>query len=124
MRRPIPKYLALFIIASFLCIKNGFGQCQFEVQYSVEKKSGSTYSISLESKTTLTSVKVQLYDLFQGKVLDEKEIYILATGGQEVFRNIPPSKYTIIIRMDGCDKPKTLGGINGISIGIKDIISK
>lgn len=120
MRRPIPKYLALFIIASFLSIGHALGQCEFKVQYSIEKKSESTYSIYLKSETTLASIKIQLYDLFQGKVLEEKEIYSLTTVGQEVFKNIAPSKYAIIIRMDNCDKPKTLGGKDGISIGIQD----
>jgi hypothetical protein len=120
MRRPIPKYLTLCVIVSILCLEHAFGQCQFEVKYSVEKKSESAFSIYLQSETALASVKIQLYDLFQGKVLEEKEIYSLTTVAQEIFKNISPSKYAIIITMDNCDKPKTLGGIDGINIGIQD----
>lgn len=120
MRRPIPKYLALCVIAPILCLQEAFGQCHHDVQYAIEEKSENSYSILLKSETTLTSIKIQLYDLFQGKILEEKEIHSLTIASQEIFMNIPPSRYAIIIRTDNCDKPKTLGGIEGISIGIQD----
>ena len=85
----------------------------------IEKQSERAYSVFLHSETTLTSIKIQLYDLLQGKILEEKQIDALTNMRKEVFKNIPPSRYSIIIRMDECDKPKTLGGINGISIGIQ-----
>jgi hypothetical protein len=121
MRRPIPIYLALCAIVPILCAQHGFGQCQYDVQFIVEEKSQNAYSIQLKSETPLTSIKIQLYDLFTGKVLEEKAIPSLTVVSQEVFQNVPPSKYAIIIRTDDCDKPKTLGGIKGISIGIQDL---
>ena len=121
MRRPIPICLALCIIVLNLCVQHAFGQCASDVQYTIEEKSQNAYSIRLKSETTLTSVKIQLYDLFSGKVVDDKEIPSLTVVSQEVFRNVPPSKYTIIIRTDDCSKPKSLGGIKGISIGIQDL---
>ena len=120
MSRPIPKYLTLCAVVSILCLEHTFAQCHYDVQYAIEKQSDNAYSVLLKSETTLTSIKVQLYDLFQGKVLEEREIPSLTIVSQEVFQNIPPSRYAIIIRTDDCDKPKTLGGIAGISIGIQD----
>lgn len=121
MRRPIPKCFALCAAVLILSIGPVFGQCEYDIQYTVEQKSQNAYSIFLKSESRLTSVTIQLYDLFSGKVLEEKQIAALTVSAHEVFSNVPPSKYAIIIRTDDCNKPKTLGGIKGISIGIKDL---
>jgi hypothetical protein len=63
-------------------------------------------------------MKIQLYDLYTGKVIQEKEITSLGSANQEVFQHVPPSTYSIIIRIEHCEKPTTLGGVNGIAIGI------
>ena len=120
MRRPIPKYLALCLIASFFSVDHALGQCDVDVQYSVQKTSGTSYSIFLKSASARTAdvMKVQLYDLLTGKVFQEKEISSLGSANQEIFQNVPPSRYSIIIRIEHCDKPKALGGVNGITIGI------
>lgn len=120
MRRPIPKYLTLCLIASLLSIDYALGQCDVDVQYSVQKKSENTYSIFLKSASTRSAdgIKVQLYDLFTGKIFQEKQIASLSTASQEIFQNVPPSRYSIIIRVEHCEKPTTLGGVYGISIGI------
>ncbi len=120
MRIPIPKYLALWLIASFLAIDIASAQCNPEVDYSVQKKSENSYSIYLKSPSASTTgvLKVRLYDLFTGKISQEKEIHSLGLSSQEVFQNVPPSKYSIIITLEHCEKPTTLGGINGINVGI------
>ncbi len=120
MRRPIPKYLALCLIASFLSIDYALGQCEVDVQYTIQKKSENGYSVLLKSASARTSdvMKVQLYDLFTGKIFQEKEISSLGTANQEIFQNVPPSRYSIIIRIEHCEKPTTLGGVYGITIGI------
>lgn len=120
MRIPIPKYLTLWLFASFLSIDNVLGQCDIDVQYAIQKKSDNAYSISLKSTSTRTAdvIKVQLYDLITGKIFQQKEIASISVTSQEVFQNVPPSRYSIIIRFEHCEKPTTLGGIYGISIGI------
>lgn len=120
MRRPIPKYLALCVIVWIVCIEHASGQCKFDVRYTIEEKADNSFSILLKSEIPLNSISVQLYDLFQGKVLEEKQIPSLTAVNQEVFTNVQPSKYAIIIQSESCDKPSTLGGIQGISIGIQD----
>lgn len=120
MRRPIPKYVALCVIVWTVCMGHAFGQCNYDVHYTIEEKSDSSFSILLKSEIPLNAVSVQLYDLFQGKVLQESRVSSLTSIIQEVFRNVPPSKYAIIIQTDNCDKAKTLGGIQGINIGIQD----
>lgn len=118
--RPVPTYILACILLSFLCIEHAVAQCPPEVHYSLQKTSENTYSIFLKAETTTVAIKIQLYDLLKGKLLEEKEINSLGTINQQVFRNIPPSRYAIILRTQNCDKPKTLGGINGIGIGIPD----
>ena len=120
MTIPIPKYVALAIIASFFFVEHGLSQCQPQLNYTVEKKSDGSYSVYLKPESTLTSLKIQIYDLLQGKVLEERNISQLEVADQEIFKNVPPSKYAILITVANCDKPKTLGGISGINIGIQD----
>lgn len=120
MRPPIPKYLFACIIVSLLSFEHTFAQCPAEIQYSLEKNQDNSFSIYLKAQATTPLLKIQLYDLFTGKVLAEKEINSLTTASREVFTNVPPSRYSIIIRAEHCEKPTTLGGIYGISIGIPD----
>src|SRR3546814_1647321 len=47
--------------------------CQIEIHYST-KKIGDNFSIFLKANSALSSLKIQLYDLFQGKVIAEMEI--------------------------------------------------
>jgi hypothetical protein len=103
----------------FFSLSSATAQCQLEVQYSVQKN-GNSYSLFLDSQTPTGSVKVQLYDLYQGKIIAEREISSLTIDPREVFRDIAPSKYALFVSAEGCDQPKTLGGLNGISIGIQD----
>jgi hypothetical protein len=90
------------------------GQCDPEIKHSWKEKSPSEFSISLKSRD-ISSARVELYDLIQGKIIQEKEIRFTSVE-MEVFTKVPPSTYSINVRVDGCTKPKSLGGINGIHI--------
>jgi hypothetical protein len=99
-----------FLIAPFF----SFGQCDIKIDYSF-KKSASAYKIYLNSNGSVNGVRVQLYDLNQGKIIAEKVINLQAKD-IEVFTNVKSSVYTINLKIEGCDKKQSLGGLNGINI--------
>lgn len=98
---------------------NAFGQdiCTAKIDFAVNEVSKSQFEISLKSSENLSNARVQLYDLYTGKVVKEKNVQSGLTQREVVFTSVKPSRYTIIIKHDGCTKQKTLGGIEGIKIG-------
>lgn len=117
MKVPIPGFRLTAVIALILCSKLSFGQCDARIDYSQRQKSKTDYSVYLKSDQVVSGLKVQLYDLIQGKVVQEKILASLTSGSQEVFTKVTPSTYTIFVTIDMCKKSKSLGGITGIKIG-------
>jgi hypothetical protein len=95
------------------------GQCDSNIEYTAKKRTESNYSIYLKSNVQVSGIKAQLYDLYQGKIVAEKIISISPASEIEVFTNVKPSVYTINLKIEGCEKARGLGGVNGINIGIR-----
>src|SRR5687768_6410335 len=113
--KPLIPLGIMFLAFSF----NSAAQCDSKIEYSHKKRPDSGHALYLHSALPLNAVKVQLYDLYQGKVVEERVISALSSAETEAFKNIKPSVYTIYISINGCNKPITLGGINGIKIGVR-----
>jgi hypothetical protein len=91
-------------------------QCKPQVKYTVKEKSSNSYSISLQSNSNITSPSLELYDLYEGKVVDSKQVGSIR-GQQEIFKNVKPSLYIIYIKQEGCTRPFGVGGKEGIKVG-------
>lgn len=112
------KISLFFVLAIFFAPLTSNAQCDVKIEYSHKKNSENLCSIFLnaEEPSTLNNVTVKLYDLYLGKIIDEKKV-VLTNEKTEVFKNVKPSLYTIYVETDRCEKPLSLGGINGIKIG-------
>lgn len=109
-----PMLLFLVVNASV-----AFGQdlCQSNVDFSIKEVTKGNFEIMLQSSSTLSKAQVKLYDLYTGKVVQERSLADGRLSGQSIFKNVKPSRYTILIKFDGCDKGISLGGIEGIKVG-------
>lgn len=109
--------LLLIIFMGIACPALCQDQCKTEIEYSVREVTPSNFSIALQSSQSIKNVHVQLFDLYEGKVVQEKNIGDGMLMKREVFTGVKASLYIIYIRYDGCSKARSLGGIEGIKIG-------
>jgi len=109
-----PILLFLVVSASHA---NGQDICNANLDFAIKEVSKSYFEVSLQSSQAITNAKVQLYDLYTGKVVQEKLIPNGLAQQQVVFTKVRPSHYTILVKYDGCSKVKSIGGIEGIKIG-------
>ena len=105
------KLLTFFISVTSFC----YGQCDVKIEYSHEKKSALNFSVYLQSEINLKNVKVQLYDLYEGKIIKEGTINLTELRN-EVFKDVKPSLYYIYVTFEGCHR-KGLGGMSGFKLG-------
>ena len=106
-----------FIIASgffLLSHSNIKAQCNELFEYATSKSTDNQYVISVKCNVS-TNATVQLYDLNTGKIVKEKKV-ILTTSLQTLFTNVLPSTYSLLLKTEGCNKTKSLGGITGIDL--------
>jgi hypothetical protein len=109
--------LLLIIFMGIACPAFSQDPCKTEIEYSVRELTPSNFSIALQSSQSIKNVHVQLFDLYQGKVVQEKTIGDVTFSKREVFTGVKASLYIIYIKYDGCSKARSLGGIEGIKIG-------
>lgn len=109
--------LLLVLFVGIVCPAFSQDKCKAEIEYSVKEITPSNFSIALQSSESLGNVHVQLFDLYTGKVIQEKDIAGGVSLKREVFTGVKASLYIIYIKYDGCDRKRSLGGIQGIKIG-------
>jgi hypothetical protein len=114
MRVTVP---ILLLLVGFATSAYAQDICASKIDVSVNEVSKSQFDIALKSSESIANAKVQLYDLYQGKVIQEKTVQIGFGESEVVFTKVKPSRYTIVVKYDGCEKGKTLGGIGGITVG-------
>lgn len=116
--------LKVTILLLFLCFclakpTSAYAQCEFDFDHYIEKVNNSSLgTIYISLKGDPSSYTFQLYDLVQGKVIEEKVANNLSKGMKTLlFENVPSSTYTIYVRKKNCENHITLGGMGGIVVG-------
>ena len=112
------KVLAFCVLLFFQCFISidGFSQCNSKIDFKVESKGKGLEQIAIKSLDGAKDLKIQLYDLNLGKVVDETK---MATNNtfQVAFKNMKPSLYMLYVWLPGCTKPQVIdGGKQGILI--------
>lgn len=101
-----------------LCLGHyGQSQCLPEVTAHSRNATTGQHEILIASVSSPARCTFELYDLYQGKVVDTNITSIYSSDGEVVFRNVPTGRYTIYVSSEGCSEKRTLGGIQGISVG-------
>jgi len=119
MSRLLSKVVLISIALAVVAASKCMGQCNVGVELSNEKVADSHYAISLKPNADLKNVHLQLFDLYEGKVVKEERIGFLAANAfSEVFRQVKPSLYYVYLKFDGCER-KGLGGASGYKVGDK-----
>ena len=107
------RYYRALILCLILFFQNQFStvyaQCSLKVDYKIESKLESSSVINMKSLERPMDVKIQLYDLNLGKVVNEKEININNTY-KVIFSDVTSSLYIFYIWIPACSKPLTVGG--------------
>lgn len=91
--------------------------CKTKVDFAVKEVSKGSFEISLKSSSSISQAQLKLYDLYSGKVVQEKTVNGSLIG-QTVFRNVSPSHYTVLLKVEGCAKSISVGGLEGIKVGV------
>ncbi|RAV99576.1 hypothetical protein [Pseudochryseolinea flava] len=89
--------------------------CKTKVDFEVKEISKGSFEISLKSSRSISQAQVKLYDLYSGKVIQEKTVVL--SSNPSLFRNVKSSRYTVLITFEGCSKGISVGGIEGIKVG-------
>jgi hypothetical protein len=115
----LPKLL-FFIALAFPISKwtRSPGPCDTDIVQRVSQNTAGAYQLSLEARNGGGLYKAQLYNLYSGEIVETKQIQLVENSETVVFERIKPSLYTIYISSEACPKRKSVGGINGIRIGI------
>jgi hypothetical protein len=113
------KTLSLIAVAVIFFSTESIGQCNPSFDYSIESKTGSEYSLLLKKGDYSTArYTIQLYDLYQGKVIQEKSAPFSGDEKKVVFDKIKPSLYILYIKAEACKEVIVVGKKEGIKIGI------
>jgi hypothetical protein len=97
------------LFSSGIFIANAQAPCSVKVDYLIESRSNGSKAINLKSAEIPKAVKVQLYDLNIGKVVNEREVTI-GTSFKSIFVDVKSSLYIVYIWLPGCTKPVVIGG--------------
>lgn len=101
----------LFIVLPVL----GWAQCDHKVEFNSKRQPDQQFTLYLKAESNLSAV-VQLYDLYKGQVVQEVTM-TLSSMEKAVFTKVAPSKYVMVVKVNGCTKPIVLGkGIEGIDL--------
>ncbi len=94
--------------------------CQVKMEYTVQM-AGKSHEIFLELKEGQEGeFTCELYDLYQGKVVSSRSINIRKNQVQKVFTRVSASLYTIYIKSNQCSRPVSIGGREGINVGVTE----
>jgi len=101
-------FCALLVFQSLISI-DSFSQCTAKLDYQVKSDGKGTSSINIKSLEGSSLMKIQLYDMNLGKVVDEKEIRI-STSFNIAFKDVKTSRYMFYIWLPGCKRPSAFSG--------------
>jgi hypothetical protein len=102
-------FLIGILIVQVLFITNSQAQCSLKVDYKIEPNPTGSSDVRIHSLEGTKNVKIQLYDLNSGQVIDQKESNL--TGSfKTIFTNVKTSIYLLYIWLPGCNKPVVVGG--------------
>ncbi|MCU0419114.1 MAG: hypothetical protein MUC38_05590 [Cyclobacteriaceae bacterium] len=111
----------IVFLGGMVCSMGASGQqpCAVKIDYAVQS-AGRSHDIFLELKEGESgTVTAELYDLFKGKVVSQKSLFLSRGEATRVFTKAPPSTYVVYIKTDQCARPLGLGGLEGIKLGEK-----
>ena len=109
-------WCVFFLFAQIHCAV-GQDKCKVRIDHRVIQDGSKGYLITLQSQENLRNTEVELYDLYEGKLVVKKTLDSSLRNEQTVFTGIKPSLYLIYVKYDGCPKKRSLGGIEGIKVG-------
>lgn len=105
------KVLAFCVLLFFQCSFSidAFSQCDSKIEYKTDSKVKGVGELSLKSLDGSKDVRIQLYDLNSGKVVNEVKVKV-DSQYKVAFKNIQPSVYMLYVWALGCNKPTVIGG--------------
>lgn len=114
----LSKLVYVIGLSTIFFVGTGFsGPCDFEIFHKVTQAQNGDFQISLEARGDGGFFKIQLYDLYTGQVVEEKQLALSTNNEKVIFESVKPSRYTIYVSSASCPKRKSLGGIEGIKVG-------
>ena len=114
----MPMISIYMVVFSFFIHTNVVNTpCNDKFSYSVSKNASSGFDIFIEPHENGV-YKFVLSDLYTGKILEEKSFNISSHSNIKAFQGLPKSLYTIHVFRDGCKGNMTIGGIEGVKVGI------
>jgi hypothetical protein len=109
-------YGCVFFSLAFVLSAFGQEKCKSKIEYTViENASG--YSIALQSNEQFRNLEVQLYDVYEGKTVQVKQVTSTLRNKPVIFTKVKPSRYYIYVKHDECSKLRGLGELTGIKVG-------
>lgn len=106
------KFIIISILTIFI-IPNSWSQCDSriakDISYEVQSISDGSKEINLKIKSGSENLKIQLYDLNEGKIVAEAQFEI-DDRYKSAFKDVKPSVYAIYIWPNGCSKPLVYTG--------------
>lgn len=110
-------FISIVLVAGMSIMSHAQNQCSAKIEYAVIDNAAKGFSIALESKAPLANVHAQLVDLYTGKLVDEKDVAGGISNKRVIFTQVKASLYVVYVKYDGCEKAKSVGGIEGIKVG-------
>ena len=121
------NHKALIIIAfAFMCVASNFvslAQCNTRFSYSTTEEKGGTdktekrdLSISLKLEEGSEDNTIELFDLYEGEVIEKKDFSFKVGEAKKVFIGVKPSRYLIYIQNGSCKRKSITSGVEGIEI--------
>lgn len=101
--------VSFIILLQGMLFLSASAQCTTKIEYRVDAKTKGLSMISIKSLETPSDIKIQLYDLNVGKVIDEKEMNLNGNFAL-TFTDVKPSFYLFYIWLPGCAKPTVVSG--------------
>jgi hypothetical protein len=92
-----------------LFFTNSQAQCSLKTEYKIESNSNGSNDLRVQSLEGSKTVRIQLYDLNNGQVINQKEVMI-DSSFKTIFTKVKSSHYLLYIWLPGCTKPVVVGG--------------
>jgi hypothetical protein len=106
-RKPLAFCILLFLQLLFV---DAYSQCEAKIEYKILPRSKGLSDLTVKSIGNSKDLRIQLYDLNTGKIVDEQRTNATSNLNKPLFVNVKSSVYMFYIWVAGCNKPITFSG--------------
>jgi len=115
----LSKLLIFSYLTFFYQLNSPPVACDTKFTHRVSAAGTNTFDLWLKPNQSLSG-HFSLVDLNQGTIVAEKDVVFGSSDEQPVFRGLSASRYTVYVKQSGCQQARTVGGPEGIKVGIEE----